>query len=96
MSPRTVQQMQPFFSSTASSIACSISRWSSPTAPNSLTITTVSASDGWRSRWFSTVVLPLPRKPVSIVTGTVFAASFITRSIGENRAWHNRKPTISA
>ena len=46
MSPRTVQQMQPFFSSTASSIACSISRWSSPTAPNSLTITTVSASDG--------------------------------------------------
>jgi hypothetical protein len=33
---------------------------------------------------------------VSIVTGTVFAASFITSSIGEKRAWHNRKPTISA
>ena len=54
MSPRTVQQMQPFFSSTASSIACSISRWSSPTAPNSLTITAVSASDGGLSRRFST------------------------------------------
>ena len=96
MSPRTVQQMQPFFSSTASSIACSISRWSSPTAPNSLTMTTVSASEGRRSRWFSTVVLPLPRNPVMIVTGTVFAAWSIRRSIGENNPWRNRKPIISA
>ena len=40
----------------------------------SLTMTTVSASDGKRSRWLSTVVLPLPRNPVMIVTGTVFAA----------------------
>ena len=62
--------MQPFFSSTVFSIACSISRWSSPTSPNSLTMTTVSASAGLRSRRFSIVVLPLPRNPVTIVTGT--------------------------
>ena len=43
-----------------------------------------------------TVVLPLPRKPVSIATATVFAASLIGRNIGEKRVWHNRKPIISA
>src|ERR1700733_10358395 len=33
-------------------------------------ITAVSARSGARSKWFSTVVLPLPRNPVMTVTGT--------------------------
>jgi hypothetical protein len=33
---------------------------------------------------------------VMIVTGTVFAAKLISRSIGEKRPWRNRKPIISA
>src|SRR6185437_3180019 len=45
------------------------SRWSRPISPNSLMMTAVSASSGRRSSLFSRVVLPLPRKPVSTVTG---------------------------
>ena len=69
MSPRTVQHRQPLFISTTSSVALSTSRWSMPISPNSLTITAVSAMSGCFSTWFSTVVLPLPRNPVSRVTG---------------------------
>src|SRR5271156_2918044 len=44
-----------------------------PISPNSFTSTAVRAIAGWRRRWFSTVVLPAPRKPVSTVTGVVSA-----------------------
>ncbi len=40
-----------------------------PISPNSLTMTAVAAIPGRFSTWFKTVVLPLPRKPVSNVTG---------------------------
>src|SRR5947209_3591270 len=69
MSPRTVQHRQPLFSSTTSSVAFSTSRWSRPISPNSLTMTAVEAMPGSFSTWFSSVVLPLPRNPVSTVTG---------------------------
>src|SRR5690242_9469021 len=69
-SPRTVQQRQPEFSVTMpSSVDFSTRRWSSPISPNSLMITAVSASSGRRRSLFRSVVLPLPRKPVSTVTG---------------------------
>src|SRR5713226_744992 len=47
-----------------------------PISPNSFTRTAVRASAGCRSKWFSTVVLPAPRKPVSTVTGVVSAIEF--------------------
>src|SRR3990170_2059119 len=47
----------------------STTRRSRPISPNSLMITAVSASSGRRSSLFSSVVLPLPKKPVSTVTG---------------------------
>ncbi len=40
-----------------------------PISPNSLTMTAVAAISGCFSTWFRTVVLPLPRNPVSNVTG---------------------------
>ena len=46
-------------------ICCSSSRRSRPTASNSLTITAVSFTPGMASMPASSVVLPLPRKPVS-------------------------------
>ena len=76
-SPRTVQHRQPEFRVTMpSSSDFSTSRWSSPISPNSLMITAVSASSGRRSSLFSSVVLPLPRKPVSTVTGMRCSAAF--------------------
>ena len=75
MSPRTVQHRQPLFSNTTSSVALSTSRWSRPISPNSLTMTAVAAMPGCFSTWFKTVVLPLPRNPVSTVTGIREAAS---------------------
>src|SRR5207253_3397146 len=75
MSPRTVQQRQPLFSKTTSSVALSTRRWSRPISPNSLTMTAVAAMPGCFSTWLSSVVLPLPRNPVSTVTGIREAAS---------------------
>src|SRR5438105_2367982 len=69
MSPRTVQHRQPLLSSTTSSVALSTNRWSRPISPNSLTMTAVAAIPGCFKTWFSSVVLPLPRNPVSTVTG---------------------------
>ena len=74
-SPRTLQHTQPLSSRTISSSLASTSRWSSPTSPNSLTITAVRASAGSRSRLASSVVLPLPRKPVITETGTAAIVS---------------------
>src|SRR6185503_12917379 len=72
-SPRTVQQTQPLFISTICSSDFSMIALSTPTSPNSFSITAM--------RWpwsslrirFSSVVLPAPRKPVRIVTGTMLS-----------------------
>src|ERR1700676_2388806 len=64
-----VQQRQPFSSTTTESELLAKSFWSRPTSPNSLTTTTVLASSGERSAALMRVVLPLPRKPVTKVTG---------------------------
>jgi len=64
-----VQQRQPELSSTTPSDDDSISVWSRPISPNSLTITATLSRPGWVRRCFSNVVLPEPRKPVSTLTG---------------------------
>src|SRR5262249_59734915 len=64
-----VQHRQPVVSVTSPSSACSTSRWSRPTSPNSLMTTAVSVSAGSLSRRLSSVVLPAPRKPVSTLYG---------------------------
>ncbi|MCY1235284.1 hypothetical protein D9M72_478940 [compost metagenome] len=69
-SPRTVQQRQPSESSITPSLEASTSRWSIETSPNSLMMTAVSERSGSFSNRFSNVVLPAPRKPVRIETGT--------------------------
>mmetsp|Transcript_66250 Transcript_66250/g.132929 ORF Transcript_66250/g.132929 Transcript_66250/m.132929 type:complete len:234 (+) Transcript_66250:540-1241(+) len=85
-SPLTVQQMQPLFISTMFSAVvmgpASSNSSSIPTSPNSFSITAM------RLPWcslrirFSRVVLPLPRKPVITVTGTLsdFFACFVASS----------------
>ena len=76
-SPRTLQHRQPPSSSTTSSSLASTRRWSRPTSPNSFTITAVRASAGSRSRCESSVVFPLPRKPVTTLTGRGLGAGLI-------------------
>ena len=70
----TVQQMHPLFSSTTSSPSrvslSSTSSWSMPTSPNSFSITaTRRLWSSVRTR-FRRVVLPEPKKPVTMVAGT--------------------------
>src|SRR6202012_3482960 len=59
-------------------------RWTKPIWPNSFTSTAVRASSGCRSRWFSSVVLPAPRKPVSTVTGVVSAMGMAIQRVGRH------------
>mmetsp|Transcript_19886 Transcript_19886/g.59330 ORF Transcript_19886/g.59330 Transcript_19886/m.59330 type:complete len:298 (-) Transcript_19886:1315-2208(-) len=73
---RTVQQMQPFIismtSSSVSVLSFGFMRASSiPTSPNSFSITAIFLPCWAVKMWFSSVVLPEPRKPVKIVTGTL-------------------------
>src|SRR4051794_28739538 len=69
-SPLSEQQMQPLLNSTMSPSVETIRAPSMLTSPNSLTRTAV-FSPRWLVRmWFTRVVLPLPRKPVMIVTGS--------------------------
>mmetsp|Transcript_8396 Transcript_8396/g.19675 ORF Transcript_8396/g.19675 Transcript_8396/m.19675 type:complete len:362 (-) Transcript_8396:3-1088(-) len=74
-SPRTVQQMQPLFiSTTFSSVVkdpASMSSSSIPTSPNSFSMTPMRLPWCSLRMRFSRVVLPLPRKPVMTVTGTL-------------------------
>mmetsp|Transcript_35373 Transcript_35373/g.80360 ORF Transcript_35373/g.80360 Transcript_35373/m.80360 type:complete len:224 (-) Transcript_35373:78-749(-) len=74
-SPRTVQQMQPLFISTmfsSSAMAPPFTSASSmPTSPNSFSMTAMRLPWFFSRMWFSKVVLPLPRKPVSTVTATL-------------------------
>src|SRR5215213_791594 len=77
-SSRVVQQTQPLPSKTVRSSTRRRRWWSSPTSPNSLTRTAVLAIDGSDSTLARRVVLPLPRKPVTTVTGRlVFLYSMI-------------------
>src|ERR671933_776164 len=64
-----LQQTHPFPSKTVRSSTRRRRWWSSPTSPNSLTRTAVLATDGSDNTLPRSVVLPLPRKPVTIVTG---------------------------
>src|SRR5918997_4648457 len=70
-SSRVVQQTHPLPSSTARSSTRLSRWWSSPTSPNSLTSTAVLDIEGSVRTLPSSVVLPLPRKPVTTVTGRV-------------------------
>ncbi len=56
------------------------------TSPNSLMMTAVSASAGSLSTRFKRVVLPAPRKPVRIETGTTRIGPFMKRLRSEARA----------
>src|SRR3954468_1573425 len=74
-SPRTVQQMQPLFISTICSSPVSMISLSTPISPNSFSITAMRWPwSSFRIR-LSSVVLPLPRNPVRIVTGTMLLSS---------------------
>src|SRR5918995_234293 len=72
-SSRVVQHTQPLPSRTVRSSTRRRRWWSSPTSPNSLTRTDVLARDGAESTLERRVVLPLPRKPVTTVTGFLAA-----------------------
>jgi hypothetical protein len=65
--------MQPFASSTWRVIDAGRSEPSMPTAPSSLTMTAIRPCPGLRAarRQLSSVVLPLPRKPVRRKAGTM-------------------------
>src|SRR5919205_2918791 len=78
-SSRVLQQTHPFPSKTVRSSTRRNRWWSSPTSPNSLTRTAVLAIDGSDSALPRRVVLPLPRKPVTIVTGRLALLSSIAR-----------------
>src|SRR3954471_18270856 len=77
-SPRTVQQMQPLFISTICSSVRSRISPSTPLSPNSFSITAILWPwSSFRMR-LSSVVLPAPRKPVRMVTGTMFCSAMNT------------------
>src|SRR6202043_3011919 len=99
MSPRTVQHRHPLLSNTTSSLDRSTSKWSRPISPNSLTMTAVAAISGCFKTWFSTVVLPLPRNPVSSVTGvrenassTAIRLGFSDLGSGQSRPQEQQDP----
>ena len=85
-SSATVQQMQPLASSTMlSSVQLSMPQLfrispSMPTSPNSLTITARRRPSAFSSTWRTSVVLPAPRKPVTIVQGTLANEVMIQRA----------------
>src|SRR4029434_7547756 len=80
---RIVQQIQPLASTATSPSTRSTRRWSRLTSPYSLIMTALSRIASWRSTRLSSVVLPLPRKPVINDTGSRWAdLSFSNRLIG--------------
>src|SRR5882762_11501566 len=84
-SPRTVQHTQPLFISMICSPA-SLRRisLSTPASPNSFSITAMRwPCCSLRTRLMS-VVLPLPKKPVSMVAGTMFSCA------ANSISWHFR------
>src|SRR6185295_16812069 len=90
-SPRTVQQMQPLFISTICSSPVSMISLSTPISPNSFSITAMRWPwSSFRIR-LSSVVLPLPRNPVRIVTGTMLLSSMTAP--GEGRDYRSTPNT---
>ena len=81
----------PSAASTKLSSLVSIRSWSSPTSPNSLMITAVRENSGLLSRRASSVVLPLPRKPVSTETGIMAAAAAGARCAGGSGGSRDRR-----
>ena len=73
-SVRVLQQRQPLPSSVTSSLLARSSASSMPSEPNSLTISAVPRPSGVSRKRRTSVVLPAPRKPVTIVTGSRDAA----------------------
>ena len=71
-SERVLQQRQPLPSSVISSVEPRTSASSMPTLPNSLMTTAVPSPSGVARKRRTSVVLPAPRKPVTMVTG-IFA-----------------------
>ena len=92
-SSRSVQQMQPFESSTIFSSACSTpprrtSSASTLTLAMSFTISAIRQPSLLWSRWWSSVVLPEPRKPESTVTGSrPVPSAFIRRAVSSTLKW---------
>jgi len=76
---RTAQQTQPLPSSTVSSALSRTSASSMPTAPNSLMMTAVPCPSGDARNRCSSVVLPLPRNPLTTVTGILAPRSRLSR-----------------
>ena len=76
-SSATVQQMQPLASSMIASRGQAASAQplrrspSTPTSPNSLMMSASRRPPACASRWRISVVLPAPRKPVTMVTGVL-------------------------
>src|SRR5581483_6302742 len=84
-SPRSEQHTQPFLSSTVRSSTRRSRWWSMPTSPSSFTITAVSPSAGCSSSREISVVLPLPRKPVTTTTGSFDASGKRAHELGVER-----------
>ena len=78
-SVRVMQQTQPLPSSTVSSALSRTSTSSMPTAPNSLMMTAVPWPSGEERKRCNSVVLPLPRNPVTTVTGIFAPRSRLSR-----------------
>src|SRR5271166_1525163 len=99
-SSATVQQMQPLASSMIASrgqasSAQPLSRSPSiPTSPNSLTMSASRRPPAWRRMWRMRVVLPAPRKPVTMVTGVL--ASIRPSLSGESgERWRARHDALA-
>src|SRR5437016_134544 len=84
-SPRTVQQMQPLFIWRICSSPFSMRSLSTPTSPNSFSITAMRWPWSSRRMRLSSVVFPLPRKPVRMVTGTMFCSCMRAPSEGREQ-----------
>ena len=86
-----MQQTQPLSSSTVRSSTRRSRWWSIPISPSSFTITAVSPMPGWPSRREISVVLPLPRKPVTSATGSLAVSCQALRR-GRGRAGRAARP----
>src|SRR5438552_2636408 len=79
-----LQQVQPLFILTISSSPFSMRSLSTPTSPNSFSITAMRWPWSSLRMRLSSVVLPLPRKPVRMVTGTMFCSCMRAPSEGRD------------
>ena len=85
---RVLQHRQPLPSNVTSSVLVRSSASSMPTEPNSLTISAVPRPSGDARKRRTSVVLPAPRKPVTMVTGSRDPRSrFCRRPNGRRRRW---------